>query len=166
MTNFLAKKEAPVMSLFLFLCWYKKGIFRQRRKGVPINEGCFIETGSSLWHWQGPLGSVAEIDCDLTKRLPGSRLYTCQGLARWAACRVSLSCTNTEESHLWTKKCSHSRPASLLVHFFSFINQSCRLRPDPPSPGLHSPHHSFPLVSDRCPSLLAVLIQQSNVDVQ
>lgn len=33
------------------------------------------------------------------------------------------------------------------VHFFPFFNQSLRLRPDPPSPSLSSPHLSIPLVS-------------------
>lgn len=57
-------------------------------------------------------------------------------------------------------------PSAPLVHFFSFFNQSpsvCVLiHLHPVSPLLITPSPSSPpSVSDRCPSLLAVLIQQS-----
>lgn len=52
-------------------------------------------------------------------------------------------------------------PAAPLVHFFSFFNQSSRLRPHPPSPSRSSLHRSVPSappsISDRCLILLAGL---------
>lgn len=77
-------------------------------------------------------------------------MYLCQGWV-WQVGGASWypGCANTQESHLGNFNVLFSfSPSAPLVHLFSFFNQSSRLRPDPPSPRLPSPHRSF--VSNRC----------------
>lgn len=61
MTDFLGKKQ--------FMSCSACAIASRDPRDVPINERCFIKVGSSSWHRYASLGLVAEIDCDLTKRL-------------------------------------------------------------------------------------------------
>lgn len=154
MTDFLAK---TLFCYCFFLCVCSRNHSPAQQK-VPINERCFIKVGSSPWRWQAPLGPVVEIDCNLTKRLWAPDCTHAKVWLGGHGARAGVWAALTLKKVIQECKCPLLFPPTPapLVQFFLFFNQSSRLRPDPPSPGLSSPHRSFPPSVSRLPSLIDV----------